>query len=116
MLSTSDVLERHLTSFAEGDVEGMLADYMPDAVFFSPAGMVKGQDAIKPLFQGLISEFAKGGSSFTILQRAINGEHAYIVWTADTVDNSYEFATDSFVVRNGKIAAQSFAAKISPKH
>jgi hypothetical protein len=30
-------------------------------------------------------------------------------------DNSYEFATDTFVVRNGKIVAQSFAAKINRK-
>ncbi len=32
-----------------------------------------------------------------------------------TADNSYEFATHTFVVRNGKIVAQSFAAKIRPK-
>jgi hypothetical protein len=50
-----------------------------------------------------------------MLQRCIDGDHAYIIWTAETVDNSYEFATDTFVVRSGKIIAQSFAAKIRPK-
>lgn len=45
------------------------------------------------LSQSLISEFAKPG----------------------TADHSYEFATDTFVIRNGKIVAQSFAAKASPK-
>jgi hypothetical protein len=48
-------------------------------------------------------------------QRCIEGDHAYILWTAETADNSYEFATDTFVVRNGKIVAQSFAAKVKPK-
>jgi hypothetical protein len=48
-------------------------------------------------------------------QRWIDGDYAYIVWTAETADNSYEFATDTFVVRNEKIVAQSFAAKIKPK-
>ncbi len=115
MASTSDVLDRHLKSFAEYDVDGLLADYSSDAVLFVPSGPLKGPDAIKPLFQALVSEFAKPGSSFTMQQRSIDGDHAYIVWTAETADSSYEFATDTFVVRNGKIIAQSFAAKIEPK-
>ena len=44
-----------------------------------------------------------------------NGDYAYILWSAETVDNVYEAATDMFVIRNGKIVAQSFAAKITPK-
>lgn len=115
MLSTSDVLDRHLKCFAERDIEGVLADYSSDAVFFSPAGPLKGPDAIKPIFQTLVAEFAKPGSSFTMLQQWIDGDHAYIIWVAETPDNSYEFATDTFWVRNGKILAQSFAAKIRPK-
>ncbi len=115
MLSVNDVLDRHLRSFAERDVDGVLADYSSDAVLFSPAGPLKGPEAIKPLFQTIVSEFAKPGSSFTMLQRDSDGDFAYIIWTAETADNSYEFATDTFVVRDGKIVAQSFAAKITPK-
>jgi ketosteroid isomerase-like protein len=114
-VSTSDVLDRHLKCFAEYDLEGVLADYSSDAVLFVLTGPLKGPDAIRPLFEGLISEFAKPGSSFTMQQRYVDGDHAYILWTAETADNSYEFATDTFVVRNGKIAAQSFAAKIKAK-
>jgi len=116
MVSTSDVLDRHLKSFAEFDVDAVVADYSSDAVLFSPSGPLKGPDAIRPLFQALISEFAKPGSAFTMQVRCIEGDHAYILWTAETADNWYEFATDTFVVRNGKIVAQSFAAKIRPKH
>jgi ketosteroid isomerase-like protein len=114
-LSTSDVLDRHLKSFAEHDLDGVLADYSPDAVLFVPDGVLRGPDAIKPLFDTLISEFAKPGSSFTMLQRLIDGDHAYILWSAETADNWYEFATDTFVVQQGKIVAQSFGAKIKPK-
>jgi ketosteroid isomerase-like protein len=115
MVSTRDVLDRHLKCFAEYDLDGVLADYSSDAVLFVPTGTFRGSAAIKPLFQTLVSEFAKPGSSFTMQQRCVEGDHAYIVWTAETADNSYEFATDTFVVRNGKIVAQSFAAKIKPK-
>jgi len=114
-MSINDVLDRHLTCFAKRDIDGVLADYSSDAVFFSPGGPLKGPDAIKPFFQTLVSEFAKPGSSFTMLQRYTDGDHGYIIWTAETADNSYEFATDTFFVRNGKIIAQSFAATIKPK-
>jgi hypothetical protein len=33
----------------------------------------------------------------------------------ETTDNVYEIATDTFVVRDGKIVAQSFAGKITLK-
>ena len=115
MLSTSEVLDRHLNFFAKRDVAGILADYSSDAVLFTPTGSLKGTAAIKPLFQALVSEFAKPGSSFAVQHRSIEGDHGYILWTAETADNSYEFATDTFVVRNGKIEAQSFAAKVKPK-
>jgi ketosteroid isomerase-like protein len=115
MMSTSDVLDRHLESFAAYDVDGLLTDYSSDAVLFAPTGLLKGPEAIRPLFEALVSEFAKPGSSFTMQHRSTDGDHAYILWTAETADNSYEFATDTFLVRDGKIVAQSFAAKIRPK-
>ena len=61
-VSTGDVLDRHLKSFAEHDVDGVLADFAADAVLFVPTGPLRGPDAIKPLFQALVSEFAKPGS------------------------------------------------------
>ena len=60
-------------------------------------------------------EFGKPGASFSMQEQRIDGEYAYIRWSAETADNSYEAATDTFVVRDGKIIAQSFAAKITPK-
>ena len=114
-LSTGDVLNHHLTAFGAGDLSGVLADYAPQAVLFSPAGPLRGLDAIKPLFEALIAEFAKPGSTLKMRETWIDGDHACIVWDAETADNSYEFGTDTFVVKDGKIVAQSFAAKIRSK-
>jgi hypothetical protein len=33
----------------------------------------------------------------------------------DDSDNRFELGTDTFIVQNGKIVTQTFAAKISPK-
>jgi len=35
------------------------------------------------------------------------GEYAYILWSAETTDTVYEVGRDTFVVRDGKIVAQS---------
>ncbi len=116
MVSTKDVLDHHLKCFGEGDLNGILSDYTPGAVLFTPEEPLKGLDAIKALFQAMIAEFGKPGAAFTLKQQFVEGDHAYILWTAETADNVYEFATDTFVVRDGKIVAQSFASKIMPKH
>ncbi len=70
---------------------------------------------MRPLFEGMIAEFAKPGASFYVTQRWTEAEYAYILWTAETADNLYEVATDTFFVQDGKIVAQSFTAKTTPR-
>jgi ketosteroid isomerase-like protein len=115
MASTKDVVGRHLEFFGKGDLKGILSDYAPGAVLFTPDGPLHGADAIRPFFQAMIAEFGKPGSAFSMKQQFIEGDYAYILWTAETADNVYELGTDTFVVRDGKIVAQSFAGKITPK-
>jgi ketosteroid isomerase-like protein len=115
MASTKDVLDHHLKSFEEGDLKGILSDYAPGAVLFTPDGPLRGTDAIRPLFEAMIAEFEKPAAAFSMKQRYVEGDYAYILWTAETADNVYELGTDTFVVRNGKIVAQSFTDKVLPK-
>lgn len=115
MTSTKDILENHLGSFFKRDLQGVLSDYAPDAVMFTHNGTLKGVERIGPLFTALFAEFERGHSTFDMQRQTIEGDHGYIVWTAETVDNVYEMATDTFVVRQGKIVAQSFTAKVRPK-
>ena len=115
MTSTKDIVDHHLKAFSEGDLNGLLSDYAPSVVFFTPQGTLRGSDAIKPMFQAIIAEFSKPGATFTMKHQFVEGDYAYILWTAETADNIYELRTDTFVVQNGKIIAQSFAGKITPK-
>jgi len=115
MALTKDVLDRHLKCFGAGDLKGILSDYAPDAVLFTSNGPLRGADAIRPLFEAMIAEFRKPGAAFSMKQQFVEGDYAYILWTAETADNVYELGTDTFVVRDGKIVAQSFTGKITPK-
>jgi ketosteroid isomerase-like protein len=115
MVSTNDLLDHHLRSFFESDLNGILSDYAAGAVLFTPGGPIKGIDAIKAFFQTLLVEFGKPGTTFSLKHRSVEGDYAYILWTAETADNVYELGTDTFVVRDGRILAQSFAGSITPK-
>ena len=115
MTSTKDVIDHHLQTFSKGDLKGVLADYAADAIFFTSEGPLRGLDAIRPLFQTMIAEFAKPGATFTMKQQFVAGDYAYILWTAETADKVYELGTDTFVVQGGKIVAQSFTSKTTPK-
>ena len=115
MASTTDVLDHHIKCLGEGDLEGILADYAPEAVLFTPDGPLKGIDEIRPFFQAMLAEFGKPGTVFNMKLRSVVERLLYVVWTAETADNVYEMGTDTQVVRNGKIVAQSFAGKIVPK-
>jgi ketosteroid isomerase-like protein len=115
MNTAKEVVEHHLGSFFERDIEGILSDYSPDAVLFTPDGPLRGVDQIRPLFQALVAEFGRPGASFEMKRQSFEGDCAFILWTAETADNVYELATDTFVVRDGKIVTQSFAGRIVPK-
>ena len=113
--TTQQILDHHLKAFGEGDLEGILEDYTDSSLLFTPDGILRGPSEMRPLFEALFAEFAKPGASFDMKKQSGEGETAYIVWTAETADNVYELATDTFTVRDGKIVAQSFAAKVVPK-
>lgn len=113
--TTEDVLAHHLEAFGSGNLDAILADYTAESVLFTPLGVLEGPEAMTPLFEGLFAEFAKPGMKFKMERQLVVGELALIVWSAETADNVYEMATDTFVIRDGKIVAQTFAGKITPK-
>jgi ketosteroid isomerase-like protein len=113
--TTEEVLRRHVQSFFEGDLEGVVSDYSADAVVFTPNGPLKGNDSIREFFRALINEFGQPVRMFSLQLQSIDGDFAYALWSAETADNVYEMATDTHVVRDGKIVAQSFAGQIRSK-
>ncbi|HEY7656822.1 MAG TPA: nuclear transport factor 2 family protein [Burkholderiales bacterium] len=116
MRSTRDVIDSHLKCFGVRDLDGILSDYAPDAVLFTPQGPLRGVDAIRPLFQAMLAEFGKPGAAFSLKHLSVEGDYGYILGAAETADNADEVVTDTFVVRNGRIAVQSFAGHIRPKN
>jgi ketosteroid isomerase-like protein len=112
--TTQQVLDHHLKAFGAGD-HGILEDFAEDSVVFTPDGLLRSPGERRSLFETLFADFARPGTSFEMKKQIVDGETAYIVWSAETADNVYELGTDTFVVRNGKIVTQTLAVKVVPK-
>jgi ketosteroid isomerase-like protein len=116
MTSTTEaVVHHHLERFAARDLQGVVADYAKDAVMIVPDGVLRGVHEITPLFRNLLAEFAKPGATFDLKQQVIEGDVAYIWWVAETPDTTFQLGTDTFFVRDGKIAVQTFAFTATPR-
>ena len=112
---TRDVLAHHLECMGKLDLAGTMVDYSEDATLFTPDGLLHGAAALRRFYAALYEEFAKPGMSSELLRQEVSDNVAYIVWTAETADNRFEVASDTFIIQNEKIAIQTFAGKISPK-
>lgn len=114
-MQTEKTLIHHLQSIGEGDIDGILSDYTEDAILITPDGTLRGHDEIRPLFEKFVSDILPVGSDFEISQQIIEGEVAYIVWSAESPGYKIPIGTDTFVIRDGKIVVQTFAAQIEAK-
>ncbi len=112
-MSTEDVLNHHLQSFAAGDVDEAMKDYTDDSVFISPDGRLTGRDAIRAAFEDFFSGlFRPGTYQFEMDAMEVEGGVAFIAWHSSNEGAEVTLGTDTFLIRDGKIAVQTFAAKI----
>ncbi len=115
-MSTQSVLDHHLAAFAAGDVDEILGDYNEESVLITADGTIRGREALRAAFTGFFAGlFAPGTYDFAMDASHVEGEVAHIVWHADCASAEVTLGADTFVVRDGKIVAQTFAAKIDPK-
>jgi len=115
MRSTKDVFDHHLACFAAGDLEGTLSDFSEQSVLMTPLGALRGPSEIRTFFEAAYAEFGEPGTQFTARQMLVEGDCAFIAWDGETSANKYEGASDTFVIRDGQIAVQTFSAKVTAK-
>ncbi len=103
---TEAVFGHHMQAIGAKDVDGIMADFADDAVVFVPEGPVRGQAAIREWFTNLVATLTPElMGTFKIERQDIDGEVAFLVWSAG---DFVPLATDTFVLKNGKIVVQTF--------
>jgi ketosteroid isomerase-like protein len=107
MRSTQDVVEHHLQAFGEG-LDSILSDYTDQSCLMSPQGTFRGTSEIRTFFEGFVSGLPEGFmEAFKVTKMEADGEVGYITWEANPW---FPLGTDTFVVKEGMIANQTFAA------
>jgi ketosteroid isomerase-like protein len=115
-MATKDVLHHHLAAFGAGDVDEMLKDYTDDSVLITTDGPITGLGPLREAFTALCAGlFAPGTYEFTMEAERIVGEVAFITWHATCASFEIPLGVDTFLVRDGKIAVQTYAARMDPR-
>lgn len=105
-MSTEVTLNHHLNAFGEG-IDSIMSDYTESSVLFTPDGPISGMDAIREFFDGFLRNSPQELlRAMTLVRQDIRGDVAYIMWKAEPF---IPLATDTFLIRDGKIAVQTFA-------
>lgn len=114
-MSTQEVLNHHLQAFAAGNVEELCKDYDDRSVVIGMQRTVVGQAAIKDMMASFLGRLFRPGTYQLKMGRVeVNGELAYVIWSADTVTHKIPLGTSTLIIRGGKIAVQTLAVAMSP--
>lgn len=89
--------------------------YAPEAFLITPDAVLQDPDQIQTFFVAQMAELALPGLVFELKMKKVNGNIAFIVWSADTAENTYHYASDTFVIADGKIVAQTITFSVTPK-
>jgi ketosteroid isomerase-like protein len=110
---TETVVRRHLQAFLEQKGAAAIAsDYADDACFLSEASAYRGREAIRGFFEAFIASLPpRAIADFALRSLRVDGDVAHITWSAG---RELPLGTDTFVVRNGRIATQTFAMHAAP--
>jgi hypothetical protein len=106
-MSTEAVLRNHLRAAKVG-VDAVMQDYTDESVLITHDATYRGLAEIRHFFTALFNELPAGFfDAMKMNRQEIIGEVAYILWERKPIISR---ATDTFVVRNGKILFQTFTA------
>ena len=86
-----------------------MADYTEDSVLITPDETYRGLEELRGFFAGFVASLPEGiWEAFKLCRKEVVGEVAYIHWEALPW---VLLGTDTFMVRDGKIAVQTYAAQ-----
>lgn len=104
--SAVEVLDDHLSESQTGSIEDDLArNDAQDLVVLTGRGVYRGHDGLKELAQLLEQELPH--ATFEYRTRLIEGEMGFLEWTARAAGAVVDDGADSYLIRDGRILAQT---------
>jgi len=112
--STSEVFQDHLQKRKASALEEDIQDnYDENIVLLTCIGIYRGHDGVRESAKVLTESLPN--SDFEYYNELVDGEFAFLEWRAFSDHKEVKEGADSFVIRGGKIVAQSIHYKVHPR-
>ncbi len=96
-----EVFQHHAAALGAGDLDEIVADYADDAVFITPAGVLRGKEGIRAAFTQLLADVPN--ADWALPTQIYEGDVLFLEWTADAEKTRVEDGIDTFIFRDGLI-------------
>jgi ketosteroid isomerase-like protein len=106
--TVEQTLIHHLTAFGNNNLDEILKDYTDESVIMTPTGYINGLTEIREFFKEFFTVIPTG-SSFTMKQKTVVGNVAYIFWESESSSTKIPAGTDTFVFDENKIKYHTVA-------
>jgi ketosteroid isomerase-like protein len=106
------VFQHHAEVLIAGDLEGIVSDYADDAVFITPAGVLRGKDGVREGFTKLLADVPD--AEWSVPTQIFEGDVLFIEWTAKAASSRVEDGVDTFLFRDGEIVLQTVRYTLQP--
>jgi ketosteroid isomerase-like protein len=108
-----EIFQHHAEVLIGGDIEGIVSDYADDAVFITPAGVLRGKEGVREGFVRLLGDVPS--ADWDVPTQIYEGDLLFIEWSADSEKTRVEDGIDTFVFRDGLIRAQTLRYTVLQK-
>jgi uncharacterized protein (TIGR02246 family) len=100
-----EVFQHHAQALGAGDLDEIVADYADDAVFITPAGVLRGKDGIRAAFTQLLADVPS--AAWELKTQTYEDDLLFLEWAADAAQTRVDDGIDTFLFRDGLIRAQT---------
>ncbi|AQW55701.1 polyketide cyclase [Streptomyces hygroscopicus] len=94
----------HGQALGSGDLDKISANYAEDAVFVTPAGVLRGREGVKQGIGALLGDLPDAAWD---LKPQFADDALFLEWSATAAQVRVEDGVDTFVFRDGLIQAQT---------
>lgn len=106
--TAQEVFDNHLQAFSQG-LDALVSDYTEHSSIFLKDQTITSLDGIRVFFDAFLKGIQPGfWASFKLVRQEVIGDTTYLVWEAAPF---IKLATDTLLIRNGKIHVQTFTAQ-----
>ncbi len=104
--TAKEVLQDHLRESREGSIDDDLSrNFAEELVVLTGRGVFRGHQGLRELNELLFRELPN--ATFEYRTQVVEGEVGFLEWTARAEGTRVDDGADSYVIRDGKIVAQT---------